>query len=321
MIDLSSNENPYEPSKRVIEAVMQSAFHLNRYVGHGELDALKEAISDYNQVSKERIFVGPGTDYLFKETIFNFAKNKDVITFNPSFFGSVESAKYTAKRIMKIQLVPPEYKINLEALTGGPSLMLLDSPNNPTGRCLIERKQLIEILGNSDNLVLIDEAYYEFSKKSFVDLVEKYPNLAIARTLDKAFSLAGLRVSYLIAGDRFLRRLSSHAQVVNRPACRAAITAIKDKAYAFNNVKIIINERERLRGELEMAGLAVTPSQTNFLLVRTSIPEFALRLNKENILISDLSDTWLKNCYRISVGNQWENDLLLNAIRKFTSVD
>jgi len=189
-----------------------------------------------------------------------------------------------------------------------------DYPNNPTGRCLIEREQLIEVLESSDNLVVIDEAYFEFSKKTFADLVDKYPNLAISRTLDKAFSLAGLRVSYLLAGDGFLGRLSPYSQALGRPACLAAIAALEDKEYMFRNVETIIDERERLRKGLEMAGLDVTPSETNFLLVRTSIPEFASRLRERNILIGDFSGIWLNDYYRISVGSSLDNDMLINKI-------
>ncbi|AHM57857.1 histidinol-phosphate aminotransferase HisC (plasmid) [Peptoclostridium acidaminophilum DSM 3953] len=314
MIDLSSNENPYEPSQGIIEAVMRGSCSLNRYLRPSEIDALKKALSNYNDVSSERIIVAHGTDCILRDIILNFSKNRDLITLNPSFPGLSESAKYTAKRILKIQLAPPEYTVDFDDAIQGPALVIADYPNSPTGRCLIKREQLIEVLKSSDNLVVIDEAYYEFSKKTFADLVDEYPNLAISRTLDKAFSLAGLRVSYLIAGDSFLGRLSPYSQALGRPACLAAIAALEDKEYALGNVEKIIDERERLRKGLEMAGLDVTPSETNFLLVRTSIPEFASRLRKRNILIGDFSHTWLKNNYRITVGTQKENDSLLNEI-------
>jgi len=82
----------------------------------------------------------------------------------------------------------------------------------------------------------------------------------------------------------------------------------------FRNVETIIDERERLRKGLEMAGLDVTPSETNFLLVRTSIPEFASRLRERNILIGGFSGIWLNDYYRISVGSSLDNDMLLNEI-------
>lgn len=316
MIDLSSNENPYEPSQSVIEAVMRDSRSLNRYVRRSEIDALKKALADYNDVSSERIILGHGTDCIFWNIMLNFSKNRDLITLNPSFPGLTENAKYTAKRILKIQMVPPEYKVDFDDAIQGPALIIADYPNNPTGRCLINRGQLIEVLESSDNLVVIDEAYYEFSKKTFADLIDEHPNLAISRTLDKAFSLAGLRVSYLLAGDSFLGRLSPYSLTICRLACLAAIAALEDKEYALGNVENIISERERLRKGLEMGGLDVTPSETNFLLVRTLIPEFASRLRERNILIGDFSGIWLNDHYRISVGSRQDNDMLLHEISK-----
>ncbi len=315
MIDLSSNENPYKPTEKVMDAAIKGLENLNRYVSKEEVNMLKKTLGEYNDISSERILIGPGTDALFKEIVYNFSKNRNIMTFNPSFMSSIDVAKYNAKKTIKVQLAPPDFKIDWESLIDGPSLIILDYPNNPTGKCLIERDDLIKLLKNKDCLVLIDEAYYEFSRNTFIDLIDEYPNLAISRTLDKAYSLAGLRISYLIAGDVFLSRLGRYDSAISRSACYAAIATIEDKEHAFDHVKMIIAERDRLSKELTELGFEVYDSQTNFLLIKTSIDQLASRLKKENIIISDLSRNWLNGYHRISIGNHEENDSLINAIK------
>ncbi len=318
LIDLSSNENPYKPSQKVINALLNSTENINRYVGVTELNVLKKKLSHYNQISEERIFIGPGTDFLINEVLMNFSKGRNIVTFNPSFFSSIEIAKYFVKKIIKIQLTPPEYSIDWSAFQEGSSIFILDNPNNPTGKCLLSKDDLTILLENKNNIVLLDEAYFEFSQVSFSNLLCCFPNLVVLRTLDKAFALAGLKVSYLMAGDNLLKRLSLKNQSISRPACNAAVAAVEDKDYSFECVKEIINERERLKKCLESLGLIVFPSQTNFLLVKTSLQELALRLKSKNILICDLSRTWFKDYYRISVGNREDNNKLVEAIKELS---
>jgi histidinol-phosphate aminotransferase len=315
LIDLSSNENPYEPSNNTINAANKGLKNLNRYINKENLNKLKKVLGNYNNVSAERIIIGSGTEILFKEIIYNFSKNRNIITFNPSFINSINIAKYNAKKIIKIQLTPPEFKVNWESLIKEPSLIIIDSPNNPTGKSLIARNDVINLLKNKDCLLLIDEAYYEFSKTTFVDLIDEYPNLAVSRTLDKAYSLAGLRISYLIVGDVFLNRLQQYTSSINNSTCLASIQAINEKEYALNNVEIIINERNRISNELKKIGFEVYDSSTNFLLVKSPISQLALKLKKRNILISDLSTNWFYDYYRISIATPKENDILITELK------
>lgn len=313
MIDLSSNENPYAPSPLVIEALSGSMVMLNRYVDFRELDPLKLILAEYAQVPEKRIFVAHGTDAILQEILFAFAKGRDLITFNPSFLTGVEKGKSIAGKVLKIQLTPPDFKLQLNRYAARESLFILDSPNSPTGRCLIGEEDLVSLLEDSGHLVVIDEAYFEYSKKSFVELVATHPNLAIIRTLDKAFALAGLKISYLIAGDTFIKGLTNFASRINRPACAAGIAALTDQAYMTEHVQRLIEERDRLKDMLLSKGLEVGESETNFFLVKTSIPDFASKLLENNIMINNLSSTWLPGYYTISVGTRKENDLMLNA--------
>ena len=314
MIDLSSNENPYEPSPLVLEALNKHSYHINRYLGYQELDELKNLLAHYAKVSKESIFIGPGTNALLQEIIFAFAKGRNIITLNPCFFTAIEKGKSIADKVLKIQLRPPEFKLQLKHVPNQNTLFILDSPNNPTGQCLINIEDLVTLLKNSNNLVVIDEAYFEYSKKSFVNRIATYPNFAIIRTLDKAFALASLKVSYLIAGDYFIKGLKNFDLTINRPAFVASIAVLKNQEYMTEHVNLTIKERNRLKELLILNNFEVENSDTNFLLVKTSIPEFDLRLREKNIIINNLSNVWLPGYYTISVGTRQENDFLINAL-------
>ena len=113
----------------------------------------------------------------------------------------------------------------------------------------------------------------------------------------------------------FLSRLRQYNFAISRSACYAAIATIEDKEHAFDHVKMIIAERDRLSKELIELGFEVYDSQTNFLLIKTSIDQLALKLKKENIMISDLSRNWLGGYYRISIGNHEENNILIRVIK------
>lgn len=314
MIELSANENPYPPSEKVVEAAAASLGQMNRYAGHEETAMLRKAVAGYCGAAEERILLGPGTNYLFGKAVCRFARGKDVRVLNPSFFSCAEEARHVGGRIIRMQLKPPDFKINWAEMGDRPGLILIDSPNNPTGKFLFDRAQMKGLLAGGENLVMVDEAGYEYSGKTFVDLVPEYPNLAVTRTLDKAFGLAGLRVSWMVAGDIFLKGLGSQEMLLGRPACAAALAALEDKAYALECAAMTVLERNRLRTGLLELGLEVFLSEANYLLVRTGIPDFALRLRNVEILVADLSGTWLPGFCRISVGSREDSDALIQAI-------
>lgn len=321
MIDLSSNESPFSPLEGVVEAAIGGLDQINRYVGYKEIAKLRKLIAKYCGIGEERIIVGPGTDWINKEIICRFGVGKDIVLLNPNFSKFLSSAKYISRKIIKIQLTPPEFQISWTGCMEDSCLIFIDSPNNPTGKCLIDKKQLVELLEKENHFVLIDEAGFEYSGKTFVDLVEKYANLAITRTFDKAFGLAGFRISWLIVGNRFLKRVSPDDSLVSRPGCLAAIAALEEREYMQENVKMTLSERDFLKENLIKLDIEVFDSEANYLLVRTDIAEFALRLNNSGILIEDLSKTWIDGFYRITVGKRQENLALIRAIQNEIDTD
>lgn len=317
LINLQANENPFLPPENVMEAAKKGLKNINRYSELEYLNELKQLLADYNDISPQRITLSPGSDFLLRDIINIFSKNRKIITINPSFYSISRQALKFANKLIKIQLVPQNFVLKPELILyelDDPTLIIIDNPNNPTGAILLDENLIENILQSPNALLLIDEAYFEFSKQTFAGLIEQYPNLAILRTMDKAFSLAGLRLGYLLAGDSFKNKFSDFPKFLPTPTLFAGIEALKNPEYVFENVEKIIAERERVKEELHKLNIEVFPSKGNFLLIKSNAPDFEQKMVEKGILIRSLSEEWLSDFYRVSIGLPKENDAFLLAI-------
>lgn len=319
-IKLNMNEVPYPPPKEIIAAARESLMDLNRYSDPEDRERLIALLADYAGVPQKHIIPSPGSDLLLREIIHRYSKGRKIVIVSPSFFPTVQAAKQFATKIISIRLSPPDFDLDPDLLLdqlNEPCLLILDNPNNPTGKVLLDRKMVASIAGHRDIRIVVDEAYYEFSGVTFADMVKVYPNLAITRTMDKAFSLAGARIGYLIAGEAFLNGFSSFYMILPRPSLCAAIRALKDPGYMKGNVCRVIAERERIWKTLsDNPAVNVYKSTTNFLLLKTNIPDMADRLTDRGILISDLSNQLPAGFIRVSVGNRRDNDAFITGFTK-----
>ena len=317
------NENPYLPAKSIRDAAVKGMENVNRYSEIKYLNELKHLIGNYSAMPLDQIVLSPGSDFLLREAINIFSKDRKIIMVNPSFSQVSQYAMKLARKLIKIQLSPPDFKLDPELILNEldePTLLVIDNPNNPTGKILLDDKLVDKILQNINVLLLVDEAYYEFSGQTFADLIQKYPNLAITRTMDKAFSLAGLRLGYLLAGDYFKDQFSDFPAYLSRPTLFAAIEALKNPEYLSQNIKKTIIERARIEKELKKTGIEVFSGSTNFILIKSKIPDFARKLMNSGIIIKDLSEEWLNDFYRISPGLPEENDALLSIIKSLSNL-
>jgi len=322
IIKLNMNEMPYLPPQEIIEAARKSLLNLNRYSNPEDLERLRELLVDYSGVPKEHIILGPGSDFLLREAIQTFSKRRKVILVSPSFFPTVQTAKQFATKLISIRLSPPEFDLNLDLLIDElkePSLVIVDNPNNPTGKILLNRQAVEAITENKNTLLLIDEAYYEFSGITFARMVQNRPNLAITRTMDKGFSLAGARVGYILAGKAFLDAFSSFYALLPQSSLHAAIEALKNPGYMKRNIHQVIEERKRVMRALDKLDVRVFPSSANFFLAMTEIPDVERKLRDVGILISDLSNQLPPGFIRISTGTREENDIFVAGYKKIRS--
>ena len=219
----------------------------------------------------------------------------------------------------------PAFAYDVEALLESreesqASVTIVCSPNNPTGTSLAPR-DVERLCRASDSLVVIDEAYHEFSGETVVPLLERHPNLVVLRTFSKAMALAGLRVGYLLASPELVREINKARLPynVNFFSQMAAIAALEEKEVLATSVRRLVAERQRLLARLaDVPGVRAFPSDANFFLLEclSADPKavFASMLRR-GVLVRDVTSyPMLSRCLRVSVGTEAENDAFLHAL-------
>ncbi len=200
------------------------------------------------------------------------------------------------------------------------SVTIVCSPNNPTGTSL-ELAEVERLCRDGDSLVVIDEAYHEFSARTVVPLLERHPNLVVLRTFSKALALAGLRVGYLLASPELVREVNKARLPYNLNffSQMAAIASLEEKDVLAASVHRLVAERERLLARLaDVPGVRAWPSEANFFLLEclSADPKavFASMLRR-GVLVRDVTSyPTLERCLRVSVGSEAENDAFLHAL-------
>lgn len=318
LLELDLNEMPFPPPENVIKAAERSLASLNRYADVESLQRLGLLLSQYAGVNHEQIIIGPGSDLLLREIVLCFAARRKVLMADPTFLPTAQVARRIARKLVRIRLTPPLYSLALQALVEEleePTLIIIDNPNNPTGKLLLDREAAERILDHPDALLVVDEAYCEFSGLTLAGMVANHDNLAVTRTLDKAFGLAGARIGYMIAGRNFLDAFPLSPSFLPQASIEAAVEALLRPGYMWKNVQSIVRERERLCEQLAALGATVFPSSANFLLVRSQITAVAEELRERGVLVKDISDQLGPGFIRVAVGTPQENGAFLEAYR------
>jgi histidinol-phosphate aminotransferase len=321
---LDGNENPYGPSSRVAEAVAKVRFELYPDPFHTEL---REAIAGYARAPAERITFGNGSDELLELVIrLLLSPGDEAISCEPTFgmysflpplfLGKVASVRRQVDFSVDVDAV-------LGAVTPRTKIIILASPNNPTGTLLPlpDLRRLLE----GGPVVVVDEAYVEFAPtgSSAVPLTAEYDNLVVLRTFSKWAGLAGLRVGYGVFPAELVRHLWKIKQPynVNVAAAAAVLASLDDRASLLSNVAKLLSERSRLSQALSaLPGWQVHPSDANFLLCRLPNARATKdRLRQAGIIVRgyfthpDLADS-----LRISVGLPEHTDRLIAALSPHT---
>ena len=325
-VNLSANENTHELPAEVRSAIGAAfrATPLNRYPDP-MANALRDALAARHGVSRERICVGNGGDELLFNLLFAFGgPERTLVTCPPDFAEYANFAAMCETPVSSVWRDAEDFSIDEDALVAAArdaALVILTSPNNPTGD-LVDRALVERLLARTDALVLVDEAYVEFAPEgsSVVDLVARNPRLMVLRTLSKAFGLAGLRVGYLVADPSVVGALGAVRQIysVDVVAQAVALAAVETRSALAPVISDIVSERERLiAGLANLAGVRTWPSAANFVLARVPrAAEVRRRLRDErSVLVRDFSSApGLEGCLRLSVGTRDENDALLDAL-------
>jgi len=323
-IELDKNEMPKPPPDEIIEAVKLNIENINRYTPQIEVNKLVKLISDYSKAPENSIILSSGSDILIKEFIFLFSREREIIIAYPTFFLITNAAQKTSSPLLKIRLREPQFKLSIESFIdeiNKPTLIVFDNPNNPTGSLLLNQKDVEMILENENVILLIDEAYFEFSKISFANSIKDYPNLAVSRTLSKSFGLAGSGIGYLIAGEIIQKKFEGLDIMLPSPSVIAAIYALENIYYMIKYTEEIDQEKKRIMSLVSDMDLIVYPSYTNFFLIKSKMHDLARKLAEYDVLVSDVSTHYSLSSefIRVTIGSKKENDYLIKSLRKIIS--
>ena len=284
---------------------------------------LRDLIAEANGLSRENVLLGNGGD----ELLFNLAltwggPGRTFLNVPPTFSVYEANARLTGTKVVNVPR-KENFDIDEEAVLarmaeGDIDFAVITSPNNPTGK-MANETFLKKLLDSSDALIMVDEAYFEFSRFSMRPYLDQYENLVILRTFSKAFSLAGVRMGYLLANASVIREFLKVRQPYSVDSVSQAIaTAVyRNRSLFVPGINQIIEQRGVLLEELgKMPGVTVFDSDSNYVLFRvTDADEIWQGLYDRGVLIRDFSHSqYLENCLRVSVGSPEENQVFLGAL-------
>ena len=308
-IFFDANENPYGI--------------LNRYPDSYQTE-LKERLSEYKNISTKNIFIGNGSDEII-DLIFRVFCNPEVdkaLTFTPTFGMYQVAADINNIELIKLPL-NDDFQVNTENLKPylkdeKLKLIFICSPNNPTGNCFNET-DVEFILNEFRGIVIIDEAYIDFSdKKSWSKTLETYPNLIVTQTFSKAWALASARVGIAYTSEEIVSLLNKVKMPysISKLNQQAAIDALDNQSDFKKNIEIILKEKEQLILKLKQLDLVkkIYPSDANFLLVEFDNADKIYKDLVSHNIITRNRHKLVNNSIRITVGKPEENEKLINGL-------
>ncbi|MFD2627280.1 histidinol-phosphate transaminase [Oceanobacillus kapialis] len=327
IIKLNTNENPYSPSPAVVEAIeTEAANQLNLYPSP-TVDQLRERIADANELTKENVFVGNGSDEVLAFSFMAFFDQGKAIRF-PDISYSFYPV-YARLFNIPFKSIPlrDDFTIPAEAFFQSDGGVIFPNPNAPTS-VYLELEAIKNIANqNPDQVVIIDEAYIDFASGSAVSLIHDYENVLIIQTMSKSRSLAGLRVGYALGNAELISGLtrikdSFNSYTLDRLAIAGAVEAINASDYYVNITAKIIATREWSFSEMRKRGFTVLPSQANFLFAtHASFPAETLyvKLKEAGILIRYFNKPRIENYVRITIGTDKQMQQFFHALDKILS--
>ncbi|MBD2212580.1 histidinol-phosphate transaminase [Nostoc linckia FACHB-104] len=319
IIKLNSNENPYPPSPAALEVLRNiDGEWLRRYPEPfgGEF---RQAASQVLGIPSNWIIVGNGSDEILSIIIRACTEpGRKVVYPMPTYVLYRTLVEMQAADVLEIPY-PENYSLPLkELIAADGSVTFIASPNSPSGH-VVPNEDLRKLASQLSGILVIDEAYVDFTESSALDLVQEYENVIIIRTLSKGYSLAGLRLGFGIANPKLLDGLFKvkDSYNIDAIACAVATAAITDQAYKNACVAKIKASRTQLASDLKKLGFLVWDSQTNFLLVQPpqgNAEYLYQKLKEQKILIRYFKQPGLDDKLRITIGTDEQNQTLVQAL-------
>ncbi|MFK5986857.1 MAG: histidinol-phosphate transaminase [Pseudomonadota bacterium] len=327
LIKLNTNENPYPPSPKVLQALSDSANDSLRLYPDPNADNLKQAIAAYYQLKSNQVFVGNGSDEVLAHTFVALLKHKKPLllpdisySFYPVY---CQLFKLDYKTIALDQRLQIDINSYLQHDSGNNGGIIFPNPNAPTGQ-LLKLSTIEQLLQkNSQSVVVIDEAYIDFGGESAIELVDRYANLLVIQTFSKSRSLAGLRVGFAIGHPLLIEALervknSFNSYPLDNFAINGARAALADNDYFITTKNKILSSRNYLNDKMQAMGFKVLPSAANFIFVQHpdyKAEQIALFLREKSIIVRHFKQPRIEQYLRISIGTQQQCETLVETLQ------
>lgn len=330
LLKLNTNENPYPPSPKVVDAVQAVLTHQAdalRLYPDPDATALKQAIAKQQNVDVSQVFVGNGSDEVLAHIFKAFFIQQEPIlypditySFYPvysQFFG-VQTKQIPLNEKFEIDISDYEQE------NGG---IIITNPNAPTSIALGLNKIEQVLKANPNRVIVIDEAYVDFGAESAVELISRYENLVVCQTTSKSRSLAGLRVGFAIAQAHLIAALeavknSFNSYPIDRFAIAAAVASFEDQDYFQEQCEKVIASREKLVANLTELGFNVLPSKANFIFATHSLhdaAQLAEKLRDQGIIVRYFNKPRINQFLRITIGTDEQNQRLVDTLKMLIS--
>jgi len=320
-VKLNTNENPYPPSPRALEAVSNACGEALRLYPDPTGRPFREQAARTLGTVPERILCANGSDELLTMALRSFCGEGQAVAFpSPSYSLYPTLAQIQGARPVAVEF-PEDYSVPDGLAEAGAPLTLLCNPNAPSGT-RAPAEQVARLAERVAGVLLVDEAYVAFADEDCLALVEQCENVVVARTLSKSHSLAGLRFGFAVAREHLIEGMAKvkDSYNVDRLALAGAAAAIADTEWTAANVQRIRATRTRLAEGLAELGFSCWPSQANFVFARvppgSAAAEVYRRLFDRKILVRYWDAPRLSDCLRITVGTDEQIATLLEALKE-----
>jgi histidinol-phosphate aminotransferase len=324
LVKLNTNENPYGPSPRALEAIRAATDDSLKLYPDPNADLLKRAIAAGHGVDAGNVFVGNGSDEVLAHAFLGLLRHRLPIlfpditySFYPVYCGLYQVDYETIPLLEDFSIRAADYaKPN-----GG---IILPNPNAPTGRLLPLSEIEALLQASTDSVVVIDEAYVDFGGESAIPLIARHANLLVVQTLSKSRSLAGLRVGFAVGHIELIEALervknSFNSYPLDRLAIAGAVAAMEDHDWFERTRKAVIATREKLVADLASLGFEVVPSAANFVFARhprRDAAETAQALRERSVIVRHFKMPRIDQYLRITVGTDEQCAALIAALKE-----
>jgi histidinol-phosphate aminotransferase len=326
VVKLNTNENPFPPSPRVLQAIRDiEAEQLRRYPSP-TAECFRQAAAKVLNVRPDQIIAGNGSDDILAIAVMTFLGPGDLLATPEPTYSLYPVLAELAE--VKQATVPWEkdWGLPIDALLATKArAIFLANPNAPSGT-FVSPQRVEELARKFNGLVLVDEAYVDFADDNCLPLVERHENVLICRTLSKAYSLAGLRFGFGVAQESVIFEMNKarDSYPCDAISILAATAAIEDQEYAREKWEQVRAERQRVSAELTQLGWSVLPSHANFILA--AVPDGRGReayegLKQQGILVRFFDKPGLRDKLRITIGTSQENNALLGGVKALNAAD